>query len=107
MDYKLAKELKDAGFPQTGRGATHVDCICDWYPIVYVPTLSELIEACGEGFQRLDKQKLVMSKNNYWAYSSKLDNAHTDRIGTKGKTPEESVAKLWLALNKVDTNKNT
>jgi hypothetical protein len=48
MDYSLAKELKDAGFPQNGKSCdTHSD-INDSTLVERVvhPTLSELIEAC-------------------------------------------------------------
>ena len=48
MDYFLAKELKDAGFPQNGKSCdTHSD-INDSTLVERVvhPTLSELIEAC-------------------------------------------------------------
>ncbi len=60
-----------------------------------VPTLSELIEACGRGFQRLDRHNLVANPDTFWAFSSKSDDA---RFG-HGDTPEEAVANLYLALN--------
>ena len=57
MQYELAKKLKDAGFPQLDYSCILQDledvAIQDkndssvWY---YKPTLSELIEACGEEF---------------------------------------------------------
>ena len=59
ISYELAKELKDAGFPQKESGTPHTRHVCEKhqykYPtfscgecdIVYAPTLSELIEACG------------------------------------------------------------
>ncbi|MEO7174270.1 MAG: hypothetical protein ABI002_00665, partial [Saprospiraceae bacterium] len=44
MNYELAKELKDAGFPIKKR------CMCIEEICVhqYYPTLSELIKACGD-----------------------------------------------------------
>jgi hypothetical protein len=51
VDYELAKSLMDAGFPQIGKGSSIgspdklVWRISDR---VYVPTLEELIDACGE-----------------------------------------------------------
>lgn len=91
MTYELAKELKDAGFPQTGKGnfyggdgsalgGTTID-------VVYKPTLSELIEACVD-FQSLIKRSSI----EFEARGS------DDRC--LGLTPEEAVARLWLALNK-------
>lgn len=48
MDYSLAKELKDAGFPQNGKSCdTHSDINDSTLVERFVhPTLSELIEAC-------------------------------------------------------------
>jgi hypothetical protein len=59
VDYELAKSLMDAGFPQMGKGSSIgspdklVWRISDR---VYVPTLEELIDACGENFGSLDKR---------------------------------------------------
>ena len=59
MDYELAKSLMDAGFPQIGKGSSigSLDKLV-WRSgdRVYVPTLEELIDACGENFGSLDKQ---------------------------------------------------
>jgi hypothetical protein len=57
---------------------------------VYVPTLEELIEACGSGFEleRLDLQ----TKPTAWM-------AKTSFGRGEGSTPLEAVARLWLALN--------
>ncbi len=91
MNYELAKKLKDAGFPQNKGGGRNyfISEACykgDYYTRnapsrAYVPTLSELIEACGVKFaERLQgNRKFLMdfSENN-----------------------EESVANLWLELNK-------
>ena len=51
MKYELAKALKDAGFPQSGKGTWtyHPDNLVTRYSDrVYDPTLSELIDACGD-----------------------------------------------------------
>lgn len=95
MEYKLAEKLKDAGFPQ-GEGMYSLQGEEPRYltedPIkwgnAYLPTLSELIEACGEGLSLL----------------LKMDEGDWNAVGSNGsinlgKTPEEAVAKLWLALN--------
>jgi len=83
MDYELCKKLKDAGFPQPiiDKSSADDDFLC------YVPTLSELIEACGDRFHGL------------WRM---MDNWYTKSdIGqeVKSSTPEEAVALLWLELN--------
>lgn len=62
---------------------------------LYIPTLSELVRACGEKFQ-LTKWK------DSWTASEEIyydDAGYQDRIG-QGSTPEEAVANLWLELNK-------
>ncbi len=104
MDYKLAKELKEAGFPfpwEDGDGGKFIEH----------PTLSELIEACGEEFDCLERNTNLMATSEgvvAWAATGspivqecpecKLD-VFQDRI-TMGKTPEEAVARLWLKLQK-------
>lgn len=95
VNYELAKELKDAGFPQ------NPDCDCphnvpnenlDDY--VYSPRLSELIAACGDDFDSLHN-----TGGDWWAWS---DSEYGEAAGVNesGSTPEEAVARLWLALNK-------
>jgi hypothetical protein len=95
MNYELAKELMDAGFPQGGSGDWVVDpnaVVVRSGERVYAPTLSELIEACGERFAGLDRLA-----DRTWAartidYSNDWGHEH-------GSTSEEAVARLWLALN--------
>lgn len=104
ITYELAKELKDAGFSQK---STEING-CFYYRnkniinisvmvckpeknMIYIPTLEELIEACGD------------EKFSLWCYP------HGYIIGfTPGsmkddmricKTPSEAVARLWLVLN--------
>jgi hypothetical protein len=60
---------------------------------VYLPSLIELIEACGDSFFRLSH-----SQNNDGT-SWDAESWNTGEIET-GSTPEEAVARIWLALNK-------
>jgi len=96
VDYELAKKLKDAGY----KFPANDGCANCWGDLgqgcseecgkEHCPTLSELIEACGDGFGKLEKHR----PNIGWgAYA---DNG----IDEFGLTPEEAVARLWLALNK-------
>ncbi len=123
MNYELAKELKDAGFPQMEHGDYSV--FMDWnlystipylqiaiykdkglemgLDRVYLPTLSELIEACG-------KDVLLCELNGKWnavrhaGVSQAIDflglKVFLTMLGGNGDTPEEAVARLWLAINK-------
>jgi hypothetical protein len=83
MTYELAKKLKDAGFKSQYFRTE------DYYPDVNVPTLSELIEACGGNAKALIQQ----DSKTQWEYA-------VDGKGALGQTPEEAVANLWLELNK-------
>ena len=55
---------------------------------MYVPTLSELIKACGERFGLLERIDGGWYAINYDGDTS-----------APGKIPKEAVAKLWLALH--------
>jgi len=108
MNYELTKELKEAGFPQgcTGngyfvdnqgveyKGGEH------WKQFNYVPTLSELIEACGADDICLSREdgtwKAMYGNSSEVAVLNEWDG---DYCAT-GNSIEEAVARLWLALNK-------
>jgi len=88
MNYKLAKQLKDAGFPQNIK-----EDEIRWtkgFENIKNPTLSELIEECGKEFKSLERAK---RSRTWWAFGF-------GAINVNAKTPEEAVAKLWLKLNK-------
>ena len=101
MNYELAKELKDAGFPQNPAGYGerpdswyHPNgALFDYFPLdgaSYVPTLSELIEALGDHFLSLDRVR-----EDWWRVTGYKNGV----INWVKATPEEAVAHLWLALN--------
>ena len=65
--------------------------------VVYVPTLSELIEACGvKGTQFT----LFGRDKDRWE-ATNLDgfDLQVQTLTKYGSTPEEAVANLWIALN--------
>jgi len=120
MNYKLAKQLKDAGFPQEAKkfyfekGQVSVDETEKEYHSddktkkVSVPTLEELIDACGEDFGRLDRVRVSDDEIQYIAFAKERGVVkcsecsrlrHGEDIVGNGDTPEEAVAKLWLKLN--------
>ena len=113
MDYELCKKLKLAGFPQNystmekdyngqkywmydhdDNDYTEIQCVgkscnaLDEENLIYIPTLSELIIACGDKFYGLLK-----NDDNWQADSVEPD------ITEIGLTMEESVSRLWLRLN--------
>lgn len=112
ISYKLTKQLKKAGFPVidytvrplvSSKGKEYFGFIS--------PTLSELIEACGDKFTNLLKGKetfnpldmigLRMSDSYEWHAIAKYEGGDSgfNDVRGHGKTPEEAVAKLWLGLN--------
>ena len=81
----------EAGFPQIGKGSLIGPLnklVWRSGDRVYVPTLEELIEACGENFGSLDK------RHDGW-----LARTNGDQPCVAG-TPAEAVARLWLTLQK-------
>lgn len=118
IDYNLAKELKDAGFPQHGLGMLKNEnglspALAHGFPLegaygdfVYYPTISELIDACTRllnytyGSFELRDESYVTDVELVESWSAKL-NTGIDKFETnKEDTKEEAVAKLWLTLNK-------
>ncbi len=115
ISYELALRLKEAGFPPpeilTGTTSwvlskTHGQCyvvydgktaVIQLFPgytydpeiMVYAPTLSEFIEACGDKFYRLHKIGVNFMADDI--------NGKFELIGS---TPEEAVAQLYLALHR-------
>jgi len=92
MKYDLALRLKNAGFPQREMGGMW-NFAFKYFKVeqVYFPTLSELIEACGEKFFRVSHSK--NTDGTTWDAESWV----SGDIET-GNSPEEAVAELWLAL---------
>ena len=91
MDYELAKRLKDAGFLQHGTGkrvGNPEQIVARREDFAYVPTLDELIEACGDKFENLRR----LPDGDWLAWS-------TSPVNRMAATPTEAVALLWLSLN--------
>lgn len=94
MIYSLVKELYKAGFPKEYL----LFKIEPKGPPYRFPTLSELIEACGDRFGSLTR-----NQRGVWYTASPFGegkNAYELAISDEYSTPEEAVARLWLALNK-------
>lgn len=100
MDYELAKELKEAGFPFNDHVpylATDINgnpVELDDYVVDRYPTLSELIEATNCRY-------LMVVEEGTWvagAFPHDGPTYGTHHASPKCSTPEEAVARLWLAL---------
>lgn len=98
MNYELAKELKEAGF------RNDIYLYEDTKEVGNAPTLEELIKACGDKFRKLtlhsenEKHPLMI-----WHATPNQHTSLKFKQGVRGKTPEEAVARLWLAINKGPT----
>lgn len=127
MDYELAKELKNVGFPQMGDGKALVLHSADMFEdegeqsmavisweryvliapefkdreVFYWPTLSEIIEACGDNFYQLVRNDEEYESKVWGWYASQ----HTGMGGQTdgGKTPEIALARLWLLMRRSGT----
>ena len=104
INYELYKQLKEVGFPQKNErgisptiysdGEIYFVGVADGYDNTigcYLPTLSELVESCGEKFNFVER---MTGQPTNWTCIGDLN------IRTFGSSPEEAVAKLWLELNK-------
>lgn len=113
LNYDLCTRLKEARFPQQ---LNEGDLICKHSDDpslahrfgcredkIYKPTLSELIEACGDDFDRLQQSRLFdqkISRIQQWsAWKIRTKKDHFENIVFVGSTPEEAVANLYLELN--------
>ena len=112
MDYKLAKKLKDLGFKQ----GWNLICEHDYQPTdgihslrsdwkkddtgmycggdsAHIPTLAELIEACGKKIIGIDRT------DEGWKAAG-VDFERNEVIVFTANNLEDAVSELWLRLNK-------
>jgi len=102
MNYELAKQLFDSGFKNEGNDAERENHRIQDGSLhgtnFGVPTLSELIEACGERFMQLSKVYGVRISDHVSVPQWLAIAVHLKEY-VIGDTPEEAVARLWLAIN--------
>lgn len=103
MNYELAKELKDAGFPGMNELPSRLDTR-SWDNEVQarIPAFSELIEACPTviGDEDSPADFTLRAEGEIW--TAGYYGFEDWRQFADGSTPEEAVARLWLALNRHD-----
>lgn len=94
LTYEDALELKNAGWPQdTYHEHMHQDGLSGHmgHDTAAIPTLGELVEACGDWFVGLDRY------NNGWSATGTRPNGNL--VSCKEQDLTSAVAHLWLALN--------
>jgi len=111
MTYELALALKNKGFPQELKDVVSENIYFDSNKeivigafvesevsekMVKVPTLSELIEACGEEFKSVTRAYNAEGNVEWYAEGEDITVPTNDQLGYS--SPEEAVARLWLAL---------
>ena len=102
MNDNLVKELKDVGFPQGKLISDRFHHDEKTGELTFIPSLEELIDECGDEFWglRINRETRLWraDKVGYECVTAKDE----DIITTKGqgKTPLESVANLYIAINK-------
>jgi hypothetical protein len=86
-----AKQLRDAGFPEARCGGAET----------YIPALSELIAACPKQFGTATFVLGSSQGGTRWTatYFDFRNNrmVEDDTLCQSGDSPEEAVARLWLA----------
>jgi hypothetical protein len=118
MDYELAKRLEAAGYPYNW----HFHELDEGNTCTNYPTLSELIESCGDKFDKLEREYCLSFEDeinddinnnipvNWKAFPTQEAWEETDDYKEypcvmdccgyqSGDNPSEAVANLWLALN--------
>ena len=124
MNYELCKKLKEAGFPikekqcQNCEGSGHRFMIpglcsaCHGTGIDQdksIPALSELINAIGFSFERLEQKKDGRTPEGYRVLSGWFAIAWDadDTWTGEGETAEIAVANLWLNIQAPDHRAKT
>lgn len=115
IDCKTAKQLKEAGFPQEDGNKS----LLYWHKTegkweewhvanpgkddYRIPTLSELIEECGDSLEGLTKWWGGVKLKNWGAIYTRNMDSYQSII--EGKTPKEAMSYLYLKLNRKEEEK--
>ena len=100
MNYKILKQLKEAGFPK-GENQTYV---CKFNNITreedccYMPSLKQLIKSCGGDIKKIMQVRDSRDGSNKWYINGRQKGKSIPRI--ENWDLSDGVALLWLELNK-------
>lgn len=103
LNYKICEELRDEGF--------HAHTSNDWFTDskhvkVYYPSLSELIDWCGDSFEEVRNTQALTIDLTLEKWMATAISDKTGRIRhkiTRGLTPELAVANLVLEIKRDKT----
>lgn len=95
MDHELAKKLKEAGLELPPMKYY----IAGWND-VRLPTLTELIEACGDDISHMKKIGKV-----WWAVTHSKFDENGNNFEECSESLEEAVANLYLKLHETENSK--
>ena len=88
ITFQTAKDLKDAGYPQTLLNQGAIAQIPKAAAPVHVPTLEELLGACGRG-----------TVLDFYSEDSSAASVPAAGVTAQGATPSEALARLWIKLH--------
>ena len=101
LTYEQSKKLKDMGFPQEWETTSRKEALkaVDLYfkqraELVHIPTLGELIEACGEKFYGV-----INYKKSGWVADHWHESEEKEMPKEYFKTPDEAVMNLYAKLH--------
>lgn len=102
---ELSKKLKEVGFPQYTFGISPINHAERYDRIggemVFIPTLSELIDACGDKFISLSNNRQSNPPGEGWtAIANPIPSIIEKWVEiARGTSPEDAIANLWIKLN--------
>ena len=112
MTYELAKQLKDAGFPQKEVHESRCPCHEPWGMCgleahnnrpPYIPTLSELISELGDKFGNLER---IPPPNKLFKQGFGV-RSWDGQYYEIGESPEEALSRLWLTIQRRNASVET
>jgi len=119
LSYKLARQLKDLGFPQKGKGEKMAEVWGDEEGItkevdIYIPTLEEVIDELGDDFENLVRVTDIQNKKKVVWWQAYMTEKAFSKIGIScvrdccgyecGDIPLDAVVRLYIILKQPHEN---
>ncbi len=119
LSYKLARQLKDLGFPQKGKGEKMAEVWGDEEGItkevdIYIPLLEEVIDELGDDFENLVRVTDIQNKKKVVWWQAYMTEKAFSKIGIScvrdccgyecGDIPLDAVVRLYIILKQPHEN---